>query len=209
MFLEKLRRRSRWLNRNNLAVLIVLTGLVGCDHFHVDTVSPDSGYVRTIDEFLPLNAGQKSALFTVDGTKTNYAMKTVISGSSISFQAISAGNLVDEEIYDVQGHSILLKRAAGENFEPPITLLKSPLNVGDHYSWKGVLACEIEKIEGHATITSSNDFVPVKDKSEEAVKVEVDLKFGQGANRKLSFWFVKGKGVLKTEIFKNIREPKL
>ena len=209
MFLEKLRPRSRWLNRSNASILVVVVGIVGCNQIHVDTVTTNSGYVHGIEEFLPLNAGQTAASFTVDGTKTNYNLKTVASGSTVSFQAISDGNVIDEEVYDVQGHTILLKRAAGENFEPPMTLIKSPLNIGDRYSWKGVLACEIEKIDGHATITTSNDFVPVKDKSEDAIKVEVNLSFGKGANRKLSFWFVKGKGVLKTEMFKNIREPKV
>ena len=156
-----------------------------------------------------MNAGQTASVFTVDGTKTNYSLKTVKSGSTVSFQAISDGKLVDEEVYEVEGHTVMLKRALGETFQPPVTLIKSPLNVGDNYTWKGTLACDIEKIDGTATVTTSTDFVSMKDKSEDAIKVEVDLNFGAGASRKLSFWFVRGKGILKSEMFKTVREPKL
>jgi hypothetical protein len=89
-----------------------------------------------------------------------------------------------------------------------MTLIKFPLEVGSQYQWQGKLCCEMDTLDAHATAITSTDFVSLKDKSEDALKVEVNLTFGSGATRKLSFWFVKGKGILKTEMVKTIREPK-
>ena len=208
MFLEKPNRRLRWLSRSSTSILILSGILVGCDHTKISVSTVSSPYVHKMDEFLPLDGGQKDASFTVDGTKTNYTLTTKQVGTTVHFQALSEGTLIDEEVYDIQGKTILLKKAAGENFIPPVTLIQFPLDVGEQYPWKGKLACEMDQIDGTATVTTSTDFVPVNDKSEDAIKVEVNLKFGTGATRKLAFWFVKGHGVLKTEMAKNIREPK-
>lgn len=208
MFPEKLRNQLRCPNRSNISILIVASCLAGCTSGHFVDVESRQPFAPKVEEFLPLDLGTKNSTYSVDGTRTNYVLKTKKDGTEVSFQAISEGTIVDEEIYDVNDQSIFLKAAAGENFEPPILLLKFPLRVGDHYPWKGKLCCEIERISGTAMVTTSTDFVRGKDKSDDAIKAEMILKFGEGANRKLSFWFVKGKGILKTEMAKNVREPK-
>ena len=208
MLLENQPKRSQYLNRSSLSILIVAGSLMGCSHEFISARSTAHPYVHKMDDFLPLDSGQKETLYTVDGTKTNYSLKTKKDGSSVHFQAISEGKVIDEEVYDVQNRTILLKEAVGENFLPPITLIEFPLEVGSQYQWKGKLACELNKIDGSATVLTSTDFVSLKDKSEDAIKVEVNLSFGSGGNRKLSFWFVKGQGILKTEMVKTIREPK-
>jgi hypothetical protein len=191
-------------------LLLLIAGcLVGCDHLKISATETGQPYVHKADEFLPLDAGTANSTYTVDGTKTNYVLKTVKTGTTVNFQATSDGKVVDEEVYDVKDNSILLKSAAGENFNPPVVLVKFPLYVGDQYTWKGSLCCEIEKIEGSATVTTSTDFVQGKDNSSDAIKAEMNLKFGEGASRKLSFWFVNGKGIVKTEILKNVRGPKI
>lgn len=209
MFLEKQRNQFRWKSQSSLLILSVVGGLIGCGHFQVSTSIARPPYAHKLDDFLPLNGGQTAADFTVDGTKTNYQLKTNTKDSTVSFQAISDGTLIDEEVYEVKDQAVYLRRAAGENFEPAVMLIKFPLSVGDKYEWKGKLACDLEKIDGNATVLTSTDFVRLKDKSQDAIKVEMNLTFGKGASRKLSFWFVKGKGVLRTEMFKNIREPRL
>jgi hypothetical protein len=181
--------------------------IVGCDHIRVIETDESLPYAHRIDDFLPLNGNQKKATFTADGTKTNYTLNTRQEGTATIFQAISAGSVVDEEIYEVSNKSVLLKRAVGENFDPPVVLLKFPLRVGDQYKWKGKIACDLEKLEATASCITSTDYVPLKDRSEDAIKVEMNLMFGKGASRKLSFWFVKGRGILKTQMIKNCREP--
>ena len=208
MFLESQLKRSQFWNRSSFSILLAAGCFLGCDHVRITAHQTGSPFVANIDEFLPLDSGQKETLYTVDGTKTNYALKTKKEGSVVRFQAISEGNIIDEEVYEVKNRTILLKNAVGENFNPPITLIEFPLEVGSQYQWTGKMACEVTSLDGAATVLTSTDFVPLKDKSEDAIKVEVNLRFGNGGNRKLSFWFVKGKGILKTEMVKTIREPK-
>ena len=207
MFLERIRNQSRCQNRINSSILIVVGCLIGCSHGQYVEIETSQPFVHKIDEFLPLDAASTASMFVVDGTKTNYKLRTKRVGSVVHFQAISVGKVVDEEIYDVQDDTVLLKAAAGEIFEPPVTLIKFPLSVGNQYKWSGKLSCEIEHFSASAIVSTSTDFVQGKDKSDDAIKSEMNLKFGKGANRKLSFWFVKGKGIVRTEMSKNIREP--
>ena len=208
MSLGKRLIKSLSLNQNSAIALVVVCCMIGCDHIHTSVVTSPPAYASRIDEFLPLDAGQVDGQFTVDGTKTNYTLKTKTEGTVVSFQALSEGTMIDEEVYDFQGNTIVLKKAVGENFMPPMTLIKFPLEVGSQYQWQGKLCCEMDSLDAHAAVTTSTDFVSLKDKSEDALKVEVNLTFGSGGTRKLSFWFVKGKGILKTEMYKTIREPK-
>ena len=208
MFLEKQPKRPQYWNQSSFSILIVAGSILGCDHVQIASQGTRHSYVHKMDDFLPLDSGQKETLYTVDGTKTNYSLKTKREDSSIHFQAVSEGKIIDEEVYDIQNRTILLRKAVGENFCPSITLIEFPLEVGSQYQWKGKLACELNKMDGSATVSTSTDFVSLKDKSEDAIKVEVNLSFGNGGTRKLSFWFVKGQGILKTEMVKTIREPK-
>ena len=169
---------------------------------------PVRPFIAKWDEFLPLDGHQEKANFWADGTLTDYKLKTVSTGDRVTFQAISNEKVVDEESYIVRDGSILLARAAGEDFIEPVTLLKFPLSLGDQYDWQGKIVCNQEKIDCTAKVTTSTDFVTFRFKSQDAVKVEVNLKLNKRVQRKLSFWFVKGMGILKTEIGKNVREPK-
>ncbi|MEI8282650.1 MAG: hypothetical protein WCG75_09625 [Armatimonadota bacterium] len=208
MFLGKQLKKSPSSNPSSAFALLAICCMIGCDHIHTSVVTSPPAYASRIDDFLPLDAGQIDSQFTVDGTKTGYTLETKSEGATVSFQAVSEGKMIDEEVYEVQGKTIVLKKAVGENFTPPITLIKFPLEVGSQYQWQGKLCCELDTLDAHAAVTTSTDFVSLKDKSEDALKVEVNLTFGSGGTRKLSFWFVKGKGILKTEMVKTIREPK-
>ncbi len=208
MFQGRPLKKSQSSNPNSALALIAICCTIGCDHIHTSVVTSTPAYASKIDDFLPLDAGQTEGQFVVDGTKTNYTLKTKTEGTVVSFQSMSEGKMIDEEMYDVQGNTVVLKKAVGENFMPPITLIKFPLEVGSQYQWQGKLCCELDTLDAHAAVTTSTDFVSHKDQSEDALKVEVNLTFGSGGTRKLSFWFVKGKGILKTEMVKTIREPK-
>jgi hypothetical protein len=210
MFPEKISKHLRWKSRSKSSILVVVACLGGCDHIAISRseVKPNQPFIHKMDDFLPLNSGSKESVFTVDGTRTNYQLRSTTKGTTVTFQALSDGKVVDEEVYDVQDKMVLLKTAAGENFDPPVVLLRFPLTVGDQYSWKGKLCCDIEKINGSATVVTSTDYVPRNEKNDDAIKAEMNLSFGEGASRKLSFWFVKGKGVVKTQMYKNTREPK-
>lgn len=205
----KPRRSSRWKKPSSFSAFIALAILTGCNNLPPEAAPSNRPYVHKVDEFLPLNGGQTEAVFSVDGTTTDYKLKTVREGAKVSFFAISHDMIVDEETYEVSGDQVVLRYAAGEEFQEPIPLMKFPLTVGDEYQWKGTMLASQVPIQGSAKVVTSTDFVRLKDKGQDAIKVEINLTFGKGANRKLSFWFVKGQGVLRTEMGKNVREPKV
>jgi len=205
-------KRLRWKKRNNFSLLLfvlIALGFAGCNELQLQGTKPSGPYIHKVDDYLPLKGQQSEATFWSDGTETGYELKTAVKGSQYIFEAVSGDKVVDEEVYEVQGGKVLLVRAAGENFVEPIPLLEFPLHIGDEYQWKGSLACSEEKHVGTAIIITSVDFVRFKDKSQDAVKVEVNLRIDEGSPRKLSFWFVKDMGVMRTEMGKNLREPKI
>ncbi|MBI1334993.1 MAG: hypothetical protein GC165_19180 [Armatimonadetes bacterium] len=210
MWKEATRRPIPSRNQSKHAAFAVLTfalSLAGCEHIEGGTTVASGPFVAKVEEFLPLDQHQKSATYISDGSKTDYRLKTVTDGNKVSFQAVSHDIVVDEETYLVDGGSVFLVHAVGEDFVEPVPLLKFPLRIGDQYTWKGKLACSDLQLTGMATITTSTGSVAYKGKSQEAIRTDVNLKIGDTANRRLSFWFVKGMGVIKTEMGKNVREP--
>lgn len=212
MFLEKRQQKSPWKNRSNLSILFVALlsafVVVACN-VQIGEPEKSSPYVSRVDEFLPLDGWKKGTVYLVDGTATDFKLKTSNEGTKVTFQAVSNDMVVDEEVYDVKDGKVLLCHAVGEDFVEPIPLLKFPLSIGDKYDWKGNLMFEGQSLKGSAQVTTSTDYVNLKDKSQEAIRVEVNLRIADNASRKLSFWFVKGMGALKTEMGKNVREPKV
>ncbi len=181
-------------------------GAVGCNDS--DQHDPSAPVVAKVDGFLPLDGGQTDASYLVDGTVADYTLKVVKSGDKTSFEALSHNDLVETETYLVKDSNVFLCHALGEDFHDPIPLMKFPLRIGDKYEWKGTLTSGREDFKGTATVDTVWDSVRMKDGSLDAVKVEIDLRIEDVGTRRLSFWFVNGRGVLRTEMGKNVREPK-
>ena len=85
--------------------------------------------------------------------------------------------------------------ASGEFYQPPVPLLKFPMNIGDSWEWSGKSVSGDQPHKGRAKITTSSQT--------SLVKVQVDLELESGgpnpAKRTLTFWFSPGKGVVKRE----------
>lgn len=203
--------RFPWKNRNNIPILLVvacmsMAGMSCNDQLHPEPTSPSIG---KIDEFLPLDGGQKEASYSIDGTRAEYKLEITKDGNRTKFSAMSHGAVIDTEEYEVNEDTVFLRHALGETFNGPVPLLRFPLRLGDTYEWKGTLNCETDSLVGSAKIQTSADSIHLKDRSQEAVKVEVNLIIDKVGTRKLTFWFAKNMGVLKTEMGKNVREPKI
>lgn len=129
-------------------------------------------------------------------------------GKTVTLELVVRGELFEEEKYVTTIERFELLQAASESFDPPLTLLKFPLEEGAKYDWKGRLKMGELTIgpEATATVTVRNDKMNEKGYAGEAVLSLVELSFDGGAptkaTRTLKFWFVKGKGVLKREFDK-------
>ena len=114
----------------------------------------------------------------------------------------SNGVMLDSEKYQIQPSSFNLVNAAGEDYVQPIPLLKFPMNVGDSWKWSGQMVTGPVARKADAVVTTSDDKVDMGSPAD-ALLVEVDLSMYSGASepatRRLSFWFVKGKGLVKRD----------
>lgn len=123
------------------------------------------------------------------------------------------GQVFEREVYRVAGDSFDLVEGAGEVYEDPLPILKFPLAIGDAWSWKGKMSSGNEPHDASAKIaTSSEPLLLPAEGSTPSVLVVVDLEIsGAGptpATRKLRFWFVKGKGLVKRQFgIASTREP--
>jgi hypothetical protein len=112
------------------------------------------------------------------------------------------GQMIEEERYVSNSTEFSLAQAAGEFYEPPITLLKFPMNVGDSWEWQGTMRAGNISREASASILSSPGEVVIAGQRE-AVKIRVDLEMESGgpetAKRTLTFWFVPQQGLVKRE----------
>lgn len=207
MFLEKISKLLRCPKLSRSSIFVPVLCLAGCHTVLTVKETASKPYVHNVSEFLPLESGSGDSRYTVDGTNMNYVLRTTKSGTTVKFEATSEGKVVETETYDIQDNAVRLKAAGGENFDPPVILVQFPLYVGDQTNWEGKLCCESENLKATAVVSTSTDFVQRKDKCDDAIKAEMNLQFGTGASRKLSFWFVKGKGIVRTEMSKNVREP--
>jgi hypothetical protein len=127
-------------------------------------------------------------------------------GKEVTFELFAKGELLEKEQYLSTIERFELLQAASESFDPPLTLLKFPLEEGAKYDWKGRLKMGEMGPDATATITVRNDKMNEKGYAGEAVLSLVQLEFDGGAptkaTRTLKFWFVQGKGVLKREFDK-------
>lgn len=122
----------------------------------------------------------------------------------------SHGEVIDTEIYELFSDSYKLRAAVSEGFEPPIVLSQKAISEGQTWKWNG----EVVLMSGEKMLTGDNvrrpaeadvsvqeERINVSGGPYDAFRVTVSLKIKEGARaakpRKLQFWFVKGKGLVK------------
>ncbi|CAN5525028.1 hypothetical protein BH11ARM2_BH11ARM2_01610 [soil metagenome] len=190
-------------------------GLSACDRS--EPIAPEvprtGAYVRDAKE---IGAGQTPngpAVLSLAGVPMAVAVVGKKVGDDIVVESQRHGSVVDREVYTVTNESVSLKEAAGEAYEPPITLLKFPMNVGCGWTWTGSTAAGTDTRQAKAAIVTESAKVAEKGGNVPAVKATVDLDLasedGTGTvKRRLSFWFVEGRGVIRREFGdESVREP--
>ncbi|MEA2554283.1 MAG: hypothetical protein QOJ65_2459 [Fimbriimonadaceae bacterium] len=129
-------------------------------------------------------------------------VKVEQSGDDFSLHLVNGGQDFETEQYKNPPDGFLLVNAAGETYAPPIPLLKFPMRIGDTWKWSGDMITGPASRKADAAIRTRDDKVDMGTPVD-ALLVEVDLSMYSGASqpatRRLAFWFVKGKGLVKRE----------
>ena len=101
---------------------------------------------------------------------------------------------------------------AGESYQEPMPLLKFPLTIGDSWTWSGKMVAGLEPHNASAKISTAAEQILLPGGPTQSVLVVVDLAIESGAStpaaRKLRFWFVENKGLVKRQFgIGSSREP--
>jgi len=127
------------------------------------------------------------------------AMKRSVKDDEVRFDFLSMEEILDSEKYVMDQSSFGLKEMNLESYSPPIPLLKFPLMVGNKWEWNGVQESGGRTHKSWATI--STEIVTLPEFALETVHVTVDLfidsTVGRASERKIEFWFTKGRGIVK------------
>lgn len=167
--------------------------------------------LRDAQVFKPDATPGEKAKLVLAGTELPVEVKRRMDGKEVVLELWAHGEIVQQERYLSSPEAFSLVMAGGERYEPALTLLKFPMEIGDAWEWKGKLSAGDIQREATAKITTSSMQVYVPE-PESGVKVTVDMSLDSGAptpaKRTLTFWFVEGRGVVKREFGSgSTREP--
>jgi hypothetical protein len=143
-------------------------------------------------------------------------IKSSLKGEEFTISLYAHDDLFDYEKYIATHDQFSIVHGAGEDYVPPIPLLKFPLNLGGPgWSWLGTLSSEENPHPARATITTAPDTVTVGMATFWTVRVTVDMTISpyRGAPavaRRMVYWFEAGHGLIKRDFAgTSIRAPLL
>ncbi len=159
-----------------------------------------------------LNLPYRKAALILTGTTFPVALSRKLEANSVTFSLSAHDEVIEEEQFEYSEAGFRLAGASGESYHPPIPLLQFPMKVGDSWNWKGIINVGTIQRTATANIACSSDVLNTAGGPFDAVLVSVELIMPSGAvepaKRRLRFWFVRGKGILKREFgAASTREP--
>lgn len=141
-------------------------------------------------------------------------VKTSKKGPDLTIDLLAHGELFDSERYQSTDATFAVAQAAGEDYVPPIPILQFPLNVGGAaWTWSGTLSSDRDPHPSVARISTSFDKILLGQNPVWAVKAEVNIVIDvhtpdRSAERRLTFWFMKGNGLIQREFGSgSVRKP--
>ncbi len=185
--------------RKELLGVLVILSLAGC------RPGGDQGItIATAVELLPDALYQPQATLNYGGTPVLVEMKREAAGQEVRFLLSAHGEVLETEVYRSSTSEFSLI-SIDERFEPPLPLLMFPMTLGKPWEWAGELVAGGVRHGAKATISPSTEqLFLTKTGGVDTVKIDVDLKIDSKtstpAKRHLTFWFARGKGIVKREI---------
>lgn len=180
-------------------VAFVAVALAGCG-CQPDTPSGSGPVVAEAAVFQADALPGDKAKLVLAGTEIPVEVKRRSEGTEVILELWAHGEIVQQERYQSLQDAFSLKMAGGEHYEPPLPLVKFPMEIGANWKWEGQMVAgeRSHKAQGTVTTRAEQVYAPAP---ESAVKVEVALELDSGgpvpAKRTLTFWFVEGRGVVK------------
>lgn len=197
------------MTRTFVALLAVLVA-AGCNG---KSSSGTGEKFETLADLQPDANIPATALLKIGQVDVPVEVVQASNGDRVELSLNAHGQTFEKEIYRVSTDSFELVEGAGEVYEKPLPVLRFPLAVGDSWTWNGTMSSGDGPHDASAKIATSEEplLLPVEG-STASVLVVVDLSIkGAGptpAARKLRFWFVKGKGLVKRQFgIASSREP--
>lgn len=165
-----------------------------------------------ISVFKPDALFSGKAVLEYGGMKAPVTMRRTEASDRISFSLIAHGQTFETETYRLTESEFAFV-SIDEAFDPPVTLFKSKMPIGETWEWKGTLSSGGRTHEAKAVVTTSSEqlFLGAAGQ-QDTLKVIVSLSIESGgpkpAARQLVFWFVNGRGIVQREVgTATIRRP--
>lgn len=168
--------------------------------------------IQSAAEISPDALYDKAANLNYGGTTIAVTMERIAKGSTIEFALSAHGQVLETETYRLEPAFFALV-SIDEVFEPPLTLLKFPMQVGDKWTWEGRLKMGSLDHPAKARVETREEKLVVGRRDPFTLRVDAELEIESGASspakRQLTFWFERGHGIVKREIgTATVREPK-
>lgn len=185
----------------------------------IQTAARPPGYVKgsgaEIDSLAKIGAGcpsSKSAKLNLAGDSIPVELACTDANGDVDVKLTAHNALFEEERYHAGEARFDLVDAAGETYDPPITLARAPMNIGDKWTWNGQMKAGDVGHTAKATISTSQERIFPPTGAIDALKVQVDFEIESGtptpAKRSLSFWLAPGLGVVRRQFgSSSMREP--
>jgi hypothetical protein len=168
---------------------------------------------QSLEFYAPTKVPYEKATLTIMGTdipvKVDVRKETT---SMVVFLRAEHGEVLEHEAYKFDPGSFSLWRAGGELYDPVIPLLQAPIRPNDSAIWEGKMVSAIDGVPSNlptasrpatALIKTSEDKLNMKGSTSDVLRVDVTLSMDGGgekaAERKLTFWFKEGGGLVKRD----------
>lgn len=178
--------------------------LAGCGEHAAETgQAQPAGRLLTAEQLNPRHLAFSQARLILGGTEVPVQLETEEDRGKLKVRVLAKGVVVEVEDYVLDANTFRFAGVGGEAFSPPITLLKFPMRSVGEWTWGGTIVSDPISRAAQARVVSSDETINTPAGQFEAVRVEVELAIDAGApqkaERKLTFWFVPGQGLIKRE----------
>ncbi|MBX3096962.1 MAG: hypothetical protein KF812_08875 [Fimbriimonadaceae bacterium] len=131
------------------------------------------------------------------------AMKVEREGGQVRLKLTAHNETLQEEHYLLDASGLYVNRMVGETFDPPLPLVKFPVDGNQSHDYSGTVTVGQSKRDAKATVTTVSDVLNSIGGQFDCVKVTVALSLRQGSaptqERQLVFWVSPGHGIVKRE----------
>ncbi|MCW5939623.1 MAG: hypothetical protein KF884_01140 [Fimbriimonadaceae bacterium] len=195
------------------ACLMALFALGGCLP-RQDGANPQGGpRFASRQDLDPTKIRHLEARLVLAGTEVPVTLEPQIQGSEFNLLIRAKGAVMETERYQVNDQTFAFVGGTGEEFVPPIPILRFPLEVGEKWTWTGVAALGPVKKKANADVTTGLETLNIVSGVSDSVVVTVDLSIeaqpGLPAARRLRFWIDPKDGLVKRDFAHNsLREPR-